>query len=70
MRCLVTRLSDGTLPVGGVQYPSLFIDKIMPAHRGQVFNLKEKERVKVRFCPFKDDGHGFDVEVYRCPGAR
>ena len=68
MRCLVTNLADGSLPAGPPCYPSTFIDKIMPAHRSSVYALKEKERVKVRFCPFKDDGHGFAVEVYRCAG--
>lgn len=68
MRCIVTRTSDGTLPVGGASYLSTFIDHILPAHRAKLMRLQPKQRVNVTFCPLRDDGHGYEVEVYRCPG--
>lgn len=61
---LVTNIKDNSLPVGGAQHAIGFIDKILPAHRDRVRNLKPGERVSVTFCPLASDV-GYQVEVYR-----
>jgi hypothetical protein len=66
---LVTNPKDNTLPAGGVQHASGFIDKILPAHRQKVRDLAPNQRVTVTFCPMVSDA-GFPVEVFRCPEGR
>lgn len=61
---ILTNTKTNSLPVGGAQHITGFIDKIMPAHRDRVRALKPNERTTVTFCPLDGDA-GYPIEVYR-----